>query len=105
MIYVVRHTAFQRLESQALKLELWLKFNPAFSSTPPDKKRKGFIGPSRYILRLYDPETQVWLLTPDEAEQARRKAEDRADTAEAKVVRLREELAQLRGQTTDQNQQ
>ncbi len=41
-------------------------------------------------LRLYDHKTGARLLTPEEAESAR-------DEAEAEVVRLREELAKLRG--------
>jgi Uma2 family endonuclease len=54
-------------------------------------------------LRLYDPGTGQFLLTPDETARARQQAEARAQAeaqarqqAEAELARLREELAQLR---------
>jgi Uma2 family endonuclease len=46
-------------------------------------------------LRLYDPETKAWLLTPDE--RAERESE-RADQAERKAVALLEENQRLRRQ-------
>jgi len=53
-------------------------------------------------LRFYDPQTEKWLLTHEEAQAARQIAEAQAQrelaarqAAEAEVVRLREELARL----------
>lgn len=47
-------------------------------------------------LRLYNPLTGAWLLTPDErAEQERQRAElerERADRAEREIERLRREI-------------
>jgi Uma2 family endonuclease len=80
------------LESQVLGLELWLKPNPAAGSpSTDDKTLAGRISPAPYILRMYDLETETWLLAPDEVELARREAEE-------ELARLRQELAQLRGQ-------
>ena len=47
------------------------------------------------FLRLVDPATGEKLLTPLEAQEARRRAEIRAQQAEAEVERLRAELARL----------
>jgi Uma2 family endonuclease len=47
-------------------------------------------------LRLVHPTTGEYLLTPAEAQEARRAAELRAAQAEAELVRLRAELARLR---------
>lgn len=49
-------------------------------------------------LRLVDPKTGERLLTPAEAQEARRAAEARAAQAEAELERLRAELARLRGE-------
>jgi len=49
-------------------------------------------------LRLVDPGTGERLLTPAEAQEARRAAEARAAQAEAELERLRAELARLRGE-------
>jgi len=53
-------------------------------------------------LRFYDPQTETWLLTHEEAQAARQIAEAQAQrelvarqAAEAEVVRLREELARM----------
>ena len=45
-------------------------------------------------LRLYDPEREEWLLTPQEEADARREAE-------AEVVRLRQEIDRLRARTSE----
>jgi Uma2 family endonuclease len=47
-------------------------------------------------LRLVQPTTGEYLLTPAEAQEARRAAELRATQAEAELVQLRAELARLR---------
>ncbi|MGH9838096.1 MAG: Uma2 family endonuclease [Blastocatellia bacterium] len=47
-------------------------------------------------LRLFDPKTGRFLLTPEENADARREAEGRADNAEAEIQRLLAELAQLK---------
>ena len=49
-------------------------------------------------LRLYDPATGEKLLTPLEAQEARRQAEARAEAAEAELARLHAELDHLRGE-------
>ena len=49
-------------------------------------------------LRLYDPTAGEWLRTHQETEAARVESEDARRAAEAEIVRLREELAQLRQQ-------
>lgn len=56
-----------------------------------------------WLLRLYDPDTGKWLLTPPEerealrqAEGARRQAEQARQQAEAEAERLRQELEALR---------
>lgn len=71
---VVRHNGSLHLRSAILGLEL--------------RVEKG-------ILRLYDPKTGERLRTPEEAEEARRAAEERAIAAEAEVLRLRQALAKL----------
>lgn len=47
-------------------------------------------------LRLFDSRTGQFLPTPDENADARREAEERADSAEAELERLRAELARLK---------
>ena len=49
-------------------------------------------------LRLYDPAADEWLRTHQETEAARIESEAAHRAAEAEIVRLREELAQLRQQ-------
>jgi Uma2 family endonuclease len=51
-------------------------------------------------LRVIEPSTGERLLTPAEAQHARRLAETRAATAEAELQRLQSELARLRGENT-----
>ena len=51
-------------------------------------------------LRLVDPTTGERLLSPAEAQAARRAAEARAAQAEAELERLRAELARLRGESS-----
>ncbi len=50
-------------------------------------------------LRVFDPATGEGLLTPAEAQMARRVADARAAQAEAELKQLRAELARLRGET------
>ncbi|MEW5985123.1 MAG: Uma2 family endonuclease [Chloroflexota bacterium] len=79
------------LYSESLNLELWARPND-----DPDMP---------YVLRLYDPAAESWLLAPAETEAARQQAEIRA-TAEAtarqalesELARLQAELARLRGE-------
>ena len=52
-------------------------------------------------LRLYDPATGERLLTPEEAQEARRQAERRAREAETELERLRAELERLRRQRSE----
>ncbi|MFQ5628218.1 MAG: Uma2 family endonuclease [bacterium] len=47
-------------------------------------------------LRLFDPDTNEYLLTPEESEAERLAEKAARQTAEAEIVRLREELAKLR---------
>jgi len=49
------------------------------------------------FLRLYNPRTGEKLLTPLEAQEARRQAEERITHLEQELARLQEELAQAEG--------
>lgn len=51
-----------------------------------------------YVLRLYNPASEAWLLTPEEADKARQAAEARAREAEARVAEVEAELERLRAQ-------
>ncbi len=66
----------ERLPSNALNLELGIK--------------DGW-------LRLYNPSTKQWLLTPSEQAEALRRETEARKRAEAELTRLREELRRLRG--------
>jgi Uma2 family endonuclease len=54
------------------------------------------------LLRLYDPATQAWLLTPPEEREARLEAEQVIARAEDENERLRREIAALRRQLDEQ---
>jgi len=77
--------------SEVLGLELWMR---------PDGG-EGML----YVLRLYNPAIDAWLLTPEEEAEARQEAEARAEeeakarqNAEARVTELEAELERLRAQ-------
>jgi len=55
------------------------------------------------VLRLYDPQTGQFLLTTDEEIEARLRAEQARQQAEAEVAQLREELARLQHQAGREN--
>lgn len=66
------------LFSEVLGLELWMR--PDGGEGMP------------YVLRLYDPTAEAWLLTPAEEAEARRQAEARVAELEAELERLRAQL-------------
>ncbi len=55
-------------------------------------------------LRLFDPERQRWLPTPQEETAARRRAEARAVVAETRAAAAEQELARLRAQLDSRSQ-
>lgn len=67
------------LRSEALGLELWAQ--------PHDEPGMP------YVLRLFDPQRQTWLLTPDQEADARRDAEMKLANLTAEIERLRAQLS------------
>ncbi len=65
--------------SELLGLELWMQ--PEWTPVRPD----GGEG-MPYVLRLYNPGTDAWLLTPEEEAEARQEAEARVAEAEARAA-------------------